>query len=83
MISEEAKSVIARAKEIYARQLKQELEKVHHDQFVAIEPQSEEYFIADSFDEAVRQARAKHPTKLSHTIHIGHAAAFQIGLMTK
>ena len=31
------------------------------------------------FDEAVRSARAKHPSRLSHTIRIGHRAAFHIG----
>jgi hypothetical protein len=38
MLSAETKSVISRAKEIYERQLKANLESNHIDHFVAIEP---------------------------------------------
>jgi hypothetical protein len=47
----------------------------HLDQFVAIEPDSGEYFLGDTFDEAVKSARTKYPARLSHTIWIGHRAA--------
>ena len=83
MVSAETKSVISRAKEIYVRQLKADLEQKHMDQFIAIEPESGDYFIGESFDKAVKLARSKHPSKISHTIRIGHAAAFHIGVMGK
>ena len=79
MVSEETKVMIAKAKSIYEQRLKRSLEATHADQFVAIEPDSGDYFIADTFDEAVRLARSKHPAKVSHTIRVGHAAAFQMG----
>ena len=79
MVSAETKSVIDRAKEIYASQLRTELESLHVDRFVAIEPESGEYFLGDTFDEAVNSARTKYPSRLSHTIRIGHRASFQIG----
>ena len=79
MVSAETKSVIDRAKQIYANQLQTELESQHWDRFVAIEPESGEYFLGDTFDEAVKSARTKYPSRLSHTIRIGHRAAFQIG----
>jgi hypothetical protein len=81
MVSAETKSVIARAKEIYASQLQADLEGRCRDRFVAIEPESGEYFLGDTFDEAVKSARTKYPARLSHTIKIGHAAAFQVGAM--
>ncbi len=81
MVSEETTSVIARAKEIYEQRLKTALEKDRKDQFVAIEPDSGEFFVAETFDAAVKLARSKYPSKLSHTIRIGHAAAFHIGVM--
>ena len=81
MVSAETKSVIARAKEIYEERLRNDLEVNHMDRFVAIEPDSGEYFVGDTFDAAVKLARSQHPTKLSHTIHIGHVAAFHIGVM--
>ena len=79
MVSAETKSVIDRAKEIYASQLRTELESQHADRFVAIEPESGEYFLGDTFDEAVKSARTKYPSRLSHTIRIGHRAAFHLG----
>ena len=81
MVSAETKSIIERAKEIYANRLQVELESKHMDRFVAIEPESGDYFLGDTFDEAVKSARSKHPSRLSHTIRIGHSAAFHIGVM--
>jgi hypothetical protein len=79
MASAETKSVIARAKDLYERRLRSSLERDHRDRYVAIEPDSGECFLGDTFDAAVKLARAKHPTKLTHTIRIGHAAAFHLG----
>ena len=82
MVSEEARAVIKQAKGIYD-QHRENLESEHCGRFVAIEPQSGEYFLGDTFDDAVRAARAAHPSRLSHTIRIGHDAAFHIGLMER
>ena len=79
MVSAETKSVIERAKRIYDEQLRAGLEPGHLNRFVAIEPESGEYFVGNTFDEAVKLARAKHPTRLSHTIRIGQRAAFHMG----
>jgi hypothetical protein len=79
MVSAETKSVIERARRIYADQLQIALESEHRNRFVAIEPESGEYFLGDTFDEAVKAARRKYPTRLSHTIRIGHRAAFHMG----
>lgn len=79
MIPADTKSVIERAKHIYVEQLRAVLESDHRNRFVAIEPDSGEYFLADMFEEAVKLARTKPPTRLSHTIRIGHRAAFHLG----
>jgi hypothetical protein len=79
MVSADTKAVVERAKRIYAEQLRAVLEPQHQNRFVAIEPESGEYFLGDTFDEAVKSAGAKHPSRLSHTIRIGHSAAFHIG----
>jgi hypothetical protein len=81
MVSAETKSVIERAKGIYAERLQAALESQHRDRFVAIEPESGEYFLGDTFDEAVNSARARYPSRLSYTIRIGHRAAFYLGGM--
>ena len=80
MVSADTRAVIERAKRIYAEQLQTVLESQHRNRFVAIEPESGEYFLGDTFDEAVKSAQAKHPSRLSHTIRIGHPAAFHMGV---
>lgn len=79
MVSADTKSIIERAKQIYAERLRAVLEPHHLNRFVAIEPESGEHFLADTLDEAVKLARAKHPSRLTHTIRIGHRAAFHLG----
>lgn len=79
VVSADTKAVIDRAKQIYSEQLRALLEPQHLDRFVAIEPESGEYFLGDTFDEAVKAARAKYPARLTHTIRIGHRAAFHLG----
>jgi hypothetical protein len=83
MVSAETRSVIERAKHIYADRLRTALETEHRDRFVAIEPESGEHFLGDTFDEAVKAARARYPSRLSHTIRIGHPAAFHLGGMQR
>ncbi len=83
MVSADTKSVIERAKRIYAEQLQAVLEAQHRDRFVAIEPESGEYFLGDTFDEAVKSATAKYPCRLSHTLRIGHRAALHMGGMVR
>ena len=79
MVSADTRAVIERARRIYAEQLQAVLEHQHLNRFVAIEPESGEYFLGDTFDEAVKSASAKYPSRLSHTIRIGHRAAFHLG----
>ncbi len=50
MVSADTKSVIACAKRIYAEQLQALLEPQHRDRFVAIEPESGDYFLGDTLD---------------------------------
>lgn len=82
MVSPEGKSIIERAKRIYADRLQLDLERDHVDRFMAIEPESGDYFLGDTLDEAVQFAVKKYPTRRSFTIRIGHRAAFHLGGMT-
>ena len=81
MVSPKTKLVIDRAKKLYTDELQEKLEPQHVDEFVAIEPESGDYFLADTFDSAVKAARKAHPTRISYTMRIGHRAAFHIGEM--
>ncbi|MEX0865959.1 MAG: hypothetical protein WD030_01285 [Pirellulales bacterium] len=78
MISEHTKSVVERAKAIYFERLQTTLEAEHPDRYVAVEPESGDYFLGDTIDEAVKSARTKYPTRLSHILRIGHRAALRL-----
>jgi hypothetical protein len=79
MVSSQTRSVAERAKRIYDERLRADLEAGHHGRFVAIEPESGDHFLADTLDEAVRAARAKHPSRLSHVVRVGYPAALNLG----
>lgn len=83
MVSPEDKVIVDRAKRIYVERLQSDLERDHRNKYVAIEPESGEYFLGDTIREAIDFAIAKHPTRLSHVIRIGHRAALHIGGMTQ
>ena len=55
------------------------MEAGHPGRFVAVEPESGEYFLADTLDAAVAAARAAHPARLPHVLRVGHPAALHIG----
>ncbi len=72
-------SISEQAKEIYDRELRQQLESSQFGMYVAIEPESKDHFVADSFVAAALAAKELHPAKKSFVIRIGHDAAFHIG----
>jgi hypothetical protein len=82
MISSHTTRVAERAKAIYAERLQSDLEAAHPSGYVAIEPESGEHFLADSFGGAVAAARTAYPDRISFVIHIGHSAAIHLGGLT-
>ncbi len=80
MIREKSESVADRARTIYESRLKSELEPLHRDEFVAIEPESGDYFLGKTLSEAIGASRAKHPEKFAHAFRVGHRAAVHFGL---
>ncbi len=82
MVSAHTRSVIARSKKLYSERLQTELEATHRDRYVAIEPDSGDYFLADTMDGAVRAACVKHPGCITHIIRVGHPAAVHTGEMS-
>jgi len=74
-----AMSIAEQAKRIYESRLKVELEAKHRDEFVAIEPVSESYYLGDKFIDAALAAKNAFPDRKSFVIRVGHEAAFHIG----
>lgn len=79
MVSDQTRSVAERANRIYDERLRSALEAGHLGRFVAIEPDSGDYFLADTLDAAVRAARTRYPGRLSHVVRVGHPAALHLG----
>ena len=61
MATSESQDLAQRAEQIYNQRLRHQLEQTHHDWFVAIEPDSGDYFLGRKLDEAIRSAHAAHP----------------------
>jgi hypothetical protein len=81
MLSDESKRVAAKAKQLFQEKYRAELEKNNRGEFVCIEPESGDFFLGHTFDEAVNNAIDVYPDRLTHTLRIGHDAAFHLGVM--
>ena len=66
---------VRRAEEVYNTRLRQILEPQHVDEFVAIEPESGDYFLGKTLSEAIGAARRSYPDRLAHAMRVGHKAA--------
>ena len=82
MVSEKTDDVARRAKQLYEHALRKKLETTNMNDFVAIEPDSGDYFIGKSLSEAIQASRADHPDRLAFVMRVGHDAAVHIGVMT-
>ncbi len=63
----------------YESRLKSHLEANHLHEFVAIDPDSGEYFLGITLSAAIEAARRVHADRLFYVIRIGQTAAVQIG----
>src|SRR5262245_45855329 len=79
MVSPEVHDLIQRASRIYEERLRRELELTHLHDYVAIEPDSGDFFIGQSHREAVALARAAHPDRMCYLMRVGHPAVWHLG----
>jgi hypothetical protein len=80
MLTGESQRVADRAKRLYDEKYRQLLEESHMGAFVCIEPESGEYFLGRTFDDAVNKAIDAYPDRLTHTLRVGYAAALHLGV---
>lgn len=83
MAKPEIEEFVRRAEEIYASRLRSVLEPGHADEFVAIEPESGEYFLGKTLSEATRAARQSYPDRWTHAMRVGHSAALHLGSLVR
>ncbi len=79
MTQSEIDNFVRRAEEIYSGRLRALLEPDHMDKFVVIEPESGDFFLGTTLNEATRAARDKYPQRLTHAMRVGHSTALHLG----
>jgi len=81
MASEQSMELARKAREIYEQRLRSKLEATNLGDFVAIDPQSGEFFIGQTLSGAIQAARAAHPDRLSFALRVGHQTTVQLGVL--
>ena len=79
MVSRDTMDMVERSQAIYDQSLRQQLEANHSGEYVAIEPESGEHFVASTLSSAIGAARAAHPSRLAFAIRIGHPTTVDLG----
>jgi len=64
---------------LYDERLRTQLEPEHEGEFVAIEPETERYFLGSTGLAALRAGRSELPDKLFYLLRVGHEAAYRVG----
>lgn len=67
-----------KAEAIYRTKLKQKLEGKYKGRIVAIDVESEDYFVGKTVLEAIEKGRKKHPGKLFYAVRIGYPAVHSL-----
>lgn len=78
-MDQETIELARRAEELYEQRLKALLEATHLNEFVAIEPDSGDYFLGSTLSEAAQGLRKAHPGRRGFIMRVGHRAAVHIG----
>ena len=82
MASKQSSELASRASAIYERKLKSRLESTNPDDFVAIEPESGDFFLGKTLSEAIQAARAAHPGRVPFALRVGHTSTIELGVLT-
>lgn len=83
MVSQKSQDLATRGLAIYQNQLKSILEPQHCDEFVAIEPDSGDYFLGKTLSEAIQSARKAYPQRLAFALRVGHPTTIELGIMAR
>lgn len=81
MVADPTMDVVQRAKLIYESELRARFEADHLHEFVAIEPDSREYFFGKTLSAAIQAARNAHPDRLAFALRVGHSTAVHLGVL--
>ena len=76
------KELVEKGQDIYEHKLKKQLEKKRPGEFVAIDVDSENYYLGITADEAVKLAKEANSDGLFHLIRIGHSGVYRMGSLS-
>ncbi len=79
VLTKAQEGVAACARHIYETRLRSLLEATHLHEYVAVEPESGDYFLGRTLSEAAAASRANYPDRPYHLFRVGHAAAVDLG----
>lgn len=68
-----------RADQLYQTKLRADLERTNLNSFVAIEPESGDFFLGRTLSEASAAANTAHPDRRCCVLRVGHTVALHIG----
>lgn len=77
--TEAADELAESGQRLYDERLRALLEPEHEGEFLAIEPESERYFLGQTGLAALRAGRKELPDKLFYLLRVGHEAAYRLG----
>lgn len=77
--SEPADSLAESGQRLYDGRLKSLLEPGHEGEFVAIDPETERYFLGPTGLTALRAGRKELPNKLFYLLRVGYVATYRVG----
>lgn len=77
--AEATDSLAESGQRLYDERLRGQLEPEHEGEFVAIEPETERYFLGPTGLAALRAGRQEFPDKLFYLLRVGHDAAYRVG----
>ena len=83
MTQSEVDAFVQKAESIYTGRLRVILEPEHLDEFVVIEPESGDYFLGKTLNEATATARKAYPDRMTHAMRVGRRAALHFGMQTR
>ena len=65
-----------KVQELYKQKLRDKLETESLGKYIAIDVETEEYFLGESLEDALNKAKEKYPNKIFHSIKIGSTGVF-------
>lgn len=79
MASAATQDLASKAQAYYDERLRSDMEKTHRDWYLAIDPDSGEYYLGRTLSEAAWAAYDANPKRQTYIIRIGHKTTVEVG----